>query len=60
MQEAIIEILQENLSVTKSQKGVSFAQIPQLLKKKIEFVVDYQEMGFNKLKNLLNTISDKV
>ena len=30
------------------------------MKKKLDFCVDYQELGFPKLKNLLNTLSDKI
>ncbi len=30
------------------------------MKKKLDFWVDYQELGFPKFKNLLNTLSDKI
>ena len=54
IKEALIEILAEN------PNGLSLAQIPQYLRRKITFSFNLQEMGFPKLKNLLATMTDDI
>ena len=54
LQKALIELLKEYPS------GVSLAQIPQNLKKKVPFSFTIQDLGFPKLKNFLNSIQDKI
>jgi len=39
---------------------ISLAQIPLNLKKNILFDINLVELGFPKLKNMLNTLSDKL
>ncbi|KAL4459358.1 hypothetical protein ABPG74_017971 [Tetrahymena malaccensis] len=50
----ILEILLEN------KRGVSLARLPKLIQKKIEFTFDLHELGFPKLKSLLQTIADVI
>lgn len=50
----IIEILTEN------PLGLSLAQLPLHLKYRLTFSLDLNELGFVKLKELLNTMSDQV
>jgi len=54
VKEALLEILMEN------PRGISLAQIPFHLKKKLKFNVDFQELGFPKLKNFLTTLKNLV
>ena len=56
MKEAIIEILAE--SKTGPKTGMSLAQLPQYLKKKLPFNLDWNELGFPKLKDLLQSMTD--
>lgn len=51
---ALYELLLENPG------GLSLAQIPQFLRKKLPFSFNLQELGFPKLKNLLAIMSDDV
>ena len=51
---ALIEVLAEN------PNGLSLAQIPQYLRRKLSFSFNLQDMGFPKLKNLLNTMTDDI
>lgn len=47
--------------ISESQEGVSLAQIPLLLRRKLGFSVNFQELGFPKLKNFIMTaMSDQV
>lgn len=39
---------------------ISLAQIPLNLKKNVPFEVNLVELGFPKLKNMLNTLGDKI
>lgn len=50
VQHAIIEVLKEN------KAGVSLAQLPLYLKRKLSFYLDLTELGFSKLKDLLMTM----
>lgn len=50
IQKNILEILKEN------PNGLQLAQIPLLLKKKIDFQLDLTSLGFSKLKDFLATI----
>ena len=54
IKDALIEILAEN------PKGLSLAQIPQYLRRKLSFSFNLQELGFPKLKNLLTTMTDDI
>jgi hypothetical protein len=51
---ALIEVLGEN------RDGISLAQLPIYLKKKINFTMNLSELGFAKLKDLVLSMSDKV
>jgi len=50
VQLAVVEVLKEN------RGGISLAQLPLYLKRKLSFHLDLQELGFSKLKDLLLTI----
>jgi len=54
VKEALLEILMEN------PNGISLAQIPFHLKRKLRFTVDFQDLGFAKLKNFLSTLKNLV
>ena len=54
VKDAIIEILAE------SKTGMSLAQLPQYLKKKLPFNLEWNELGFPKLKDLLNSMEDNI
>ena len=54
IKDALYEILSEN------SQGLSLAQIPQHLRKKLDFQFNLQKLGFPKLKNLLSTMSEDV
>ena len=54
VKEAIIEILAEQ------KTGMSLAQLPQYLKKKLPFTLEWNELGFPKLKDLLKTMHDQI
>ena len=47
----ILELLKEH------RDGISLAQLPIHLKKRISFPLDFNELGFPKLKDLLNSMS---
>ncbi len=49
---ALIEVLAEH------SKGVSLAQLPIYLKKKVDFDYNLNELGFAKLKDLVNSMGD--
>ena len=51
---ALIEILTEN------RQGMSLAQLPLYLRRKINFTLDLNELGFPKLKDLIVSMSDRV
>ena len=42
----------------ENPKGVSLAQLPLLIKRKINFELNLFNLGFNKLKDLLTTIDN--
>jgi len=47
--------------IGENQEGVSLAQIPLLLRRKLGFSVNFQELGFPKLKNFITTaMADQV
>lgn len=52
IQQAIIEILRE------SKEGMSLAQLPLYIKRKLSFPLDLAELGFAKLKDLLLTMPE--
>jgi len=52
VQRSIIEVLKE------SRGGMSLAQLPLYLKRKLSFPLDLGELGFAKLKDLLTTMPD--
>lgn len=52
VKKGILDLLRENRS------GISLAQLPQNLKKRLNFSYDITELGFSKLKDLLLTMSD--
>lgn len=54
IKDALIEILAEN------SKGLSLAQIPQYLRRKLSFSFNLQDFGFPKLKNLLTTMTEDI
>lgn len=54
VQRALIEILLVN------QDGVSLAQLPNHLKKKLPFNLVLSELGFSKLKDLILSMNDKI
>ena len=54
VRQALIEILAE------SKNGMSLAQLPQSLKKKLPFPLDLNELGFPKLKDLLKSMDEKI
>ena len=56
MQVALVDILLE----AGCQTEISLAQIPLTFKKSILFEVNLLELGFPKLKNILQTITDKL
>jgi len=51
---ALIEILAE------SKNGMSLAQLPLYLRRKLPFTLDLNELGFPKLKDLIRSMSDKI
>ena len=51
---ALIEILAE------SKTGMSLAQLPLYLKRKLPFVLDLNELGFPKLKDLILSMADRI
>lgn len=51
---ALIEILAE------SKTGMSLAQLPLYLRRKLPFTLDLNELGFPKLKDLILSMSDKI
>lgn len=54
VKDAIVEILAE------SKTGMSLAQLPQYLKKKLPFNLEWNELGFPKLKDLLQSMTDQI
>lgn len=54
IKEALISILSEN------PEGVSLAQIPLHLRKTLDFPINFQQLGYPKLKNFLVTMSDLI
>ncbi|EGR28092.1 hypothetical protein IMG5_183490 [Ichthyophthirius multifiliis] len=52
IKQTITDILMQN------KKGVSLARLPKLIQKSIDFPFDLHELGFPKLKSLLQTIQD--
>lgn len=54
VKQALIEILTENKS------GMSLAQLPLYLRRKLPFSLDLNELGFPKLKDLILSMSDRV
>jgi len=55
---AVKDVLVKVLSETP--EGIPLAQIPLHLKKEMDVVVNFQELGFPKLKNYLSTLTDLV
>ncbi len=51
---ALVEILAE------SKAGMSLAQLPLYLKRKLPFALDLNELGFPKLKDLILSMADKI
>jgi len=51
---ALIEVLAE------SKEGVSLAQLPLYLQKKVHFPLDWNSLGFAKLKDFIKTMSDEI
>jgi hypothetical protein len=51
---ALIEILAE------SKTGMSLAQLPLYLRRKLPFPLDLNELGFPKLKDLILSMSDQI
>jgi len=51
---ALIEILTEN------KQGMSLAQLPLYLRRKLSFSLDLNELGFPKLKDLILSMNDRV
>lgn len=51
---ALIEILREN------NQGMSLAQLPLYLRKKLPFSLDLNELGFPKLKNLILSMTETI
>jgi OST-HTH/LOTUS domain len=49
-----VEILAE------SKTGMSLAQLPLYLKRKLPFTLDLNELGFPKLKDLILSMSDRI
>ena len=54
VKQALLEILAE------SKSGMSLAQLPQNLKKKLVFPLDLNELGFPKLKELILSMNDQI
>lgn len=54
VKDALLEILAE------SKTGMSLAQLPLYLRRKLPFVLDLNELGFPKLKDLILSMSDKI
>ncbi|CAD8048790.1 unnamed protein product [Paramecium primaurelia] len=54
LQEQLIELLLEN------PDGVSLAQIPTLLKERVNFELNLIELGFPKLKNFIESVKDVI
>lgn len=55
VQRIIIEILTEN-----NKKGVTLAQLPFFISRKMGKTFNFEELGFPKLKNFLVTLEDKI
>ena len=51
---ALLEILAE------SKTGMSLAQLPLYLRRKLPFALDLNELGFPKLKDLILSMSDRI
>ena len=51
---ALIEILAE------SKTGMSLAQLPLYMRRKLPFQLDLNELGFPKLKDLILSMSDRI
>jgi len=54
VKQALIEILTEN------KQGMSLAQLPLYLRRKLPFSLDLNELGFPKLKDLILSMNEKV
>jgi OST-HTH/LOTUS domain len=54
VKQALIEILTEN------KQGMSLAQLPLYLRRKLSFSLDLNELGFPKLKDLILSMNDRV
>mmetsp|Transcript_25615 Transcript_25615/g.24911 ORF Transcript_25615/g.24911 Transcript_25615/m.24911 type:complete len:106 (-) Transcript_25615:1960-2277(-) len=54
VKDALLEILAE------SKNGMSLAQLPLYLRKKLPFVLDLNELGFPKLKDLILSMNDQI
>mmetsp|Transcript_46072 Transcript_46072/g.33846 ORF Transcript_46072/g.33846 Transcript_46072/m.33846 type:complete len:205 (+) Transcript_46072:1894-2508(+) len=54
VKDALIEILAE------SKNGMSLAQLPLYLRKKLTFTLDLNELGFPKLKDLILSMNDEI
>lgn len=46
--------------LAESKTGMSLAQLPLYLRRKLDFVLDLNELGFPKLKDLILSMSDKI
>ena len=54
VKDALLDILAE------SKTGMSLAQLPLYLRRKLPFALDLNELGFPKLKDLILSMSDKI
>ena len=54
VKDALLEILAE------SKNGMSLAQLPLYLRKKLPFILDLNELGFPKLKDLILSMNDQI
>lgn len=54
VKQALIEILSEN------KQGMSLAQLPLYLRRKLTFSLDLNELGFPKLKDLILSMQDRI
>ena len=54
VKQAIVEVLAEH------KGGVSLPQLPIFLKKKLSFKLDWNQLGFAKLKDLILSMQDQI
>ena len=59
IREELVQVKKNLVEILKEHKnGVSLAQLPQYLKRKLQFDLNLQKLGYPKLKDLILSMSD--